>query len=107
MIYITAHDIKLLEGKMKIKGYLHGGNHRGGYVYFDVLDKVPKIGDEYQNETVVKVFEASLDPEQDGDEIYSYDCYKIITDYVDYDGNHDETERYVAVEHEYEDELDE
>lgn len=92
---------------MKIKGYLHGGDHRGGYVYFDVLDKVPEIGGEYNQETVVKVFEASLDPEQDGDEIYSYDCYKIITDYVDYDGNHDETERYVAVEHEYEDELDE
>ena len=85
---------------MKVKGYLHGGNHRGGYVYFDVLDKVPEVGDEYKQETVTKVFEANLDPEQDGDEIYGYDCYKIITDYVDYDGNHDETERYIAVAYE-------
>lgn len=86
---------------MKVKGYLHGGEHRGGYVYFDVLDKVPEIGDEYNQGIVIKVFEASLDPEQDGDEIYSYDCYKIITDDIDYDGNHDESEYYVAVKFEY------
>lgn len=69
------------------------------YRYFDIVDKIPTIGDIIEDEEVVDVSEVSLDCEQDNEDVYKYNFYKIITQVDEWgDGEIEKNEYYLCTE---------
>ena len=90
---------------MKIKAYVSCDEHNNKHLYrlFEVIDKLPKVGDEYGyhfgdgiKEVVKEVVSEKLDCEQGNDEVYDYQYYHIITDWFE-DDEHEEKSYYVAI----------
>jgi hypothetical protein len=90
--------------KMKIKAYVSCDEHNDKHFYrlFEVIDKLPNKGDEYDyhfgdgiKEVVKEVISENLDCEQGNDEVYNYQFYRIVTDWFE-DDEHEEKSYFVA-----------
>lgn len=63
------------------------------YCSFQVVDKLPSVGEEYEDGVVAEIEEISKDPEQPNDEARDMDCYLVR--YKDEEG--EENEGYLAI----------
>lgn len=57
------------------------------YQNFEIVDELPKIGDEFEDSKVLAINPVNLDCEQPSETVYSYDYYSITlsNDGLEYD----------------------
>lgn len=63
------------------------------YRNFKEIEKLPKIGDNYDGRKVIEINEVGMDCEQPFDDNFNYDLYEIVCE----DEDVDTVERYVCV----------
>lgn len=88
---------------MKIRAYVNYDERRKIHYWrdFEIVEELPKEGDEYNYKKVINIYQIMIDSEQGNHDVYYYDFFEITLSYIE----NDEEEQdivYVAIEKEIE-----